>query len=67
MNSGIITQYNKFKKFGFVTQPGYSQDIFIHIDRLDPTSDTNLKEGLTVQYDLVETDVGPVAHNIKII
>jgi CspA family cold shock protein len=67
MTQGIVKWFNSVKGFGFVTQQdGNGGDIFVHYSQIQTEGYRNLKEGQPIEFDLVDTDKGPCAHNVRI-
>jgi CspA family cold shock protein len=67
MSQGIVKWFNSVKGFGFITQDGSSNDIFVHYSQIQSDGYRNLKEGQKIEFDLVNTDKGPSAHNVKLV
>lgn len=59
-----VKWFNNAKGFGFIEQEG-KEDIFIHYSNIEKDGYKTLKEGQLVEFDLVETDKGYQAQNIK--
>ncbi len=60
---GKVKKFNKEKGFGFITTD--NGDVFFHYSQLIMEGFKTVDEGETVEFDLVEGDRGPQAHNIK--
>lgn len=64
MAQGKVKWFNEAKGFGFIeTEEG--QDIFMHYSEIIGTSAEQIFEGLEVNYDIIESDSGPHAKNIR--
>ena len=61
---GKVKNFNKEKGYGFIKQDG-QEDIFIHYSNIEKEGYKTLKEGQTVEFDLVKTSKGNQAQNIK--
>lgn len=64
---GTVKWFNRIKGFGFIRTDGYDKDIFAHFSKILGEGFKNLREGQQVEFDLVETDKGPCAENIKMV
>lgn len=61
-----VKWFNNAKGFGFI-EYNESEDIFIHYSNINKNGYKTLKEGQLVDFDLVKTDKGYQAKNIKIV
>lgn len=61
---GKVKRFNKSKGFGFITTDD-ERDVFFHYSHIDMEGFKTVKEGARVSFDLVETERGLQAHNIK--
>ena len=61
---GTVKWFNNEKGYGFIKQDG-QEDIFIHYSNIEKEVYKTLKEGQTVEFDLVKTSKGNQAQNIK--
>lgn len=61
---GKVKRFNKSKGFGFITADD-GRDIFFHYSYLVMEGFKTIEEGARVEFDLIETDRGPQAQNIK--
>ncbi len=59
-----VKWFNNAKGYGFIEQDG-KEDIFIHYSKIEKDGYKTLKEGQMVEFDLVKTDKGYQAVNIK--
>ena len=59
-----VKWFNNAKGYGFIELEG-KEDIFIHYSNIEKDGYKTLKEGQLVEFDLVETDKGLQAQNIK--
>lgn len=60
---GAIKWFNPKKGYGFVVGPN-EEDIFIHYSHITMEGYKTLNKGQEVEYDLIQTDRGPQAHNV---
>ena len=63
---GKVKWFNTEKGYGFIIDAD-GKDVFVHYSSIQADGFKNLEEGQTVSYDLVETDRGPQANNVKVI
>ena len=61
---GKVKWFNAKKGYGFIIGPN-QEDVFVHFSYLLMEGYKTLNKGQDVQYDLVQTDRGPQAHNIE--
>ncbi len=61
---GKVKRFNKSKGFGFITTDD-NEDVFFHYSHLLMEGFKTVKEGARVSFDVVETERGPQARNIK--
>ena len=61
---GKVKWFNNEKGYGFIEQPN-KEDIFIHYSQIDKDGYKTLKEGDLVDFEVVETEKGLHAKNIK--
>lgn len=66
MLAGKVKWFNNEKGYGFIIDAN-GKDVFVHYSSIQADGFKNLEEGQTVSYDLVETDRGPQANNVKVI
>ncbi|MDX9893694.1 MAG: cold shock domain-containing protein [Patescibacteria group bacterium] len=52
------------KNFGFISQEG-GKDLFFHASSLDGVDFSDLREGDTVEFDVIDSPKGPAAQNVK--
>lgn len=66
MKTGTIKFFNESKGYGFITD-STSQDHFVHVSALDDDiRDLEVKEGLKVTFETVETNRGSNATNVSL-
>ena len=54
------------KGFGFISREGETKDLFFHSTDLVGVTFDALQEGATVTFDIVESERGPRAKNVKL-
>lgn len=59
-----VKWFNNAKGYGFIEQEG-KEDIFIHYSNIEKDGYKTLEEGQLVEFELVKTDKGYQAQNIK--
>ena len=62
---GTIKKIIEEKGFGFISRDGESKDLFFHSKELSGVIFEDLKEGDKVSFDIVDTEKGPAAKNVK--
>ena len=65
MPSGVIKWFDNKKGFGFIVGPEGEPDIFIHYSAIEGGGFRSLKDGEQVEYELVESEKGPQARNVR--
>ncbi len=67
MKTGKVKWFNNQKGFGFIRDEN-EQDVFVHYSNIvSERSFKNLYEGQTVEFDVMETEKGTQAVNVKVI
>ena len=64
MSRGIIKWFNNEKGYGFING-SVDEDIFVHYTAIKQEGYKTLSEGQTVDFDLVRTEKGLQATNVK--
>ena len=62
---GTVKWFNDQKGFGFITPEDGSKDVFVHHSAIQADGFKSLQENQQVEYELVESDKGPKAENVK--
>lgn len=66
MTTGKVKWFNDAKGFGFIeTEDGI--DVFVHYSAINMEGFRSLREGQTVDYDLIDTPKGRQAANVTIV
>ncbi len=61
---GTVKWFNDEKGFGFVTPEDGSRDCFVHHSAIQGEGFKTLKEGESVEFDVVDGTKGPAAENV---
>ena len=64
MSRGIIKWFNNEKGYGFING-SVDEDIFVHYTAIKQEGYKTLSDGQTVEFDLVRTEKGLQATNVK--
>ena len=64
MSKGIIKWFNNEKGYGFITG-SVDEDIFVHYTAIKQYGYKTLSEGQIVEFNLIKTDKGLQATNVK--
>ncbi|HBY10209.1 cold-shock protein [candidate division WWE3 bacterium RIFOXYC2_FULL_42_13] len=64
MNGTIKTKTDK--GFGFISRNGETKDLFFHSNNLVGVTFDELQVGTAVTFDVVNSDKGPRAENVKL-
>lgn len=62
---GKVKWFNQSKGFGFITPEGESGDVFVHYSGIAGDGFKTLDEGQDVTFDLVDSDRGQKAENVR--
>ena len=65
MPSGAIKWFDTKKGFGFIVGPDGSKYIFVHYSSIEGEGFRSLKDGEMVEYEVVDSDKGPQARNVR--
>lgn len=66
MPTGTVKWFNNAKGFGFILPEGGGDDLFAHYSSIEMDGYKTLKAGQTVSYDVLDTDKGGHAKNIRV-
>jgi CspA family cold shock protein len=66
MARGTVKWFNEKKGFGFIAQEGGGPDVFVHFSAIQIEGFKTLQEGQTVEYELVNSDKGAKAQNVRL-
>jgi len=65
--TGKVKWFNESKGFGFLTRDDGQKDCFVHYSAIQGNGFKTLKEGDTVEFDVVEGQKGPAANNVTVV
>ena len=65
MARGTVKWFNDVKGFGFIEPEGGGEDVFAHFSAIQMDGFRTLKQGSTVDFDLVDGPKGKLAQNIR--
>lgn len=66
MAIGRVKWFNESKGFGFIEYPE-GKDLFFHYSAIDGNGFKTLPEGIEVQFELLDTDRGQQASQVRIL
>ena len=64
VKQGKVKWFNNTKGYGFIAQPDNEKDIFVHMNSILMEGFKTLSEDHEVEYEVGESDRGPVAKNV---
>ena len=62
---GTVKWFNDQKGYGFITPEDGSKDLFVHHSGIQIEGFKTLAENQKVEFDMVESDKGPKATNVR--
>jgi len=65
MVTGTVKWFDSKKGFGFIQGTEEGKDIFVHYTSIEGEGFRSLKDGEPVEYELVESEKGLQAHQVK--
>jgi cold shock protein len=65
MVTGTVKWFDSKKGFGFIEGPEQGKDIFVHYTSIEGEGFRSLKDGEAVEFELVESDKGLQAHQVR--
>jgi cold shock protein len=63
---GTVKWFNNVKGFGFIGRDDGSADVFVHYTAILGEGYRTLKEGDTVEFEIVDGPKGPQAANVEV-
>ena len=64
VKQGKVKWFNNTKGYGFIAQPDGEKDLFVHMSNIVMEGYKTLAENQEVDYEVGESDRGPVATNV---
>ena len=61
---GTVKWFNDAKAYGFISPEEGDKDLFVHMSSIQMEGFKTLKDGQEVEYEVGESDRGPVAQNV---
>jgi len=65
MATGTVKWFDSKKGYGFIVGPEQGKDIFVHYTSILGEGFRSLKDGDQVEYELIESDKGLQARNVR--
>lgn len=67
MAQGTVKWFNDFKGYGFITPTSSGEDVYVHFSAIQGKGYRTLKEGQTVEYQILQEHEGfSEAQNVQI-
>jgi len=66
MDVGTVKWFDSKKGFGFIEGKQEGQDIFVHYSNIEGDGFRSLKNGESVEYELVESEKGLQARHVRV-
>ena len=64
---GTVKWFNNQKGYGFIKPDDGSKDLFVHHTSVKVDGYRTLSENQAVEFDVIESDKGPSATNVRIV
>ncbi len=65
LTSGTVKWFNASKGYGFIRPNSGGDDVFAHYSSIDMDGYKSLKEGQTVEFEILQGPKGPQAQHIR--
>ncbi len=65
--TGKVKWFNESKGFGFITRDDGQKDCFVHYSAIQGNGFKTLKEGDSVEFEVVQGQKGPAANNVTVL
>lgn len=65
MVTGTVKWFDSKKGFGFITREQGDKDIFVHYTSIEGEGFRSLKDGESVEFELIESEKGLQARNVR--
>ena len=65
VTSGTVKWFNASKGYGFIRPSSGGDDVFAHYSSIDMDGYKSLKEGQTVEFEILQGPKGPQAQHIR--
>jgi CspA family cold shock protein len=62
---GKVKWFNDQKGYGFIAKDDGSGDVFVHFSSVQGEGFKSLAEGDAVEFDVIDSDKGPKASNVR--
>jgi len=67
MEKGKIAKYFPGQGYGFIHRPGQAKDVFFRKEQLAQEGSGEIREELTVEFEMAQGKKGPMAQNVRIV
>jgi CspA family cold shock protein len=67
MAQGTVKWFNADKGFGFISQDGGGDDVFVHFSAIQSGGYRSLEENQRVEFEVVQSQKGPQAEQVRTI
>jgi CspA family cold shock protein len=67
MAEGTVKWFNAEKGFGFISQDGGGNDVFVHFSAIQSSGYRSLEENQRVEFEIVQGQKGPQAEQVRLL